>query len=61
MVADDPGAFAATIASLYRDEALWSRLSANGLENVRRHFSPEAAARAIGEVLEIARRKARGA
>jgi len=57
LVADDPDAFADAIARLYRDEALWNRLSQAGLENVRRHFSPEAAAEPIGRVFELARRK----
>ena len=57
LVADDPDAFADAIARLYRDEALWNRLSAAGLENVRAHFSPQAAAEPIGKVFELARRK----
>jgi glycosyltransferase involved in cell wall biosynthesis len=61
LVADDPDAFADAIARLYRDEALWNRLSAAGLANVRRHFSPEAAAEPIGRVFELARRKSAAA
>ena len=57
LVADEPDAFADAIARLYRDEALWNRLSNAGLENVRRHFSPEAAAEPIGRVFELARRR----
>jgi hypothetical protein len=57
LVADDPDAFAEAIARLYRDEALWDRLSQAGIANVRRHFSPEAAAEPIGRVFELARRK----
>jgi len=57
LVADDPDAFADAIARLYRDEALWNRLSQAGIANVRRHFSPEAAAEPIGRVFELARRK----
>ena len=53
LVADEPRAFAEAIARLYRDEALWSRISAAGLENVRRHFSPEVARHAIEETLAI--------
>jgi glycosyltransferase involved in cell wall biosynthesis len=60
LVADDPRAFAEAIARLYRDEALWNRLSAAGLANVRRHFSPEAARRAIEETFAMMpRREAR--
>lgn len=47
LIADDPAAFAEAVARLYRDEALWTRLSEGGLANVREHFSPEAAARAL--------------
>jgi glycosyltransferase involved in cell wall biosynthesis len=57
LVADDPDAFADAIARLYRDESLWNRLSQAGIANVRRHFSPEAAAEPIGRVFELARRK----
>ncbi len=53
VVADGPRAFAEAIASVYRDEALWNRISAAGLENVRRHFSPDAARRAIEETLAL--------
>ena len=48
MVADEPVVFAEKVADVYNNADLWERLSANGLENVRRHFSPEVA----GEVLE---------
>ncbi len=47
LIADDPEAFAQAVARLYRDEALWSRLSEAALANVREHFSPAAAARAL--------------
>jgi GT2 family glycosyltransferase len=43
LVAEDPADFAAEVIRLYRDETLWNRLSANGRENVRRHFSLDAA------------------
>ncbi len=47
LVADDAAAFAAGVVRLYRDEALWKRLSANGLANVERHFSFDAARDAL--------------
>jgi GT2 family glycosyltransferase/glycosyltransferase involved in cell wall biosynthesis len=50
LVADDAAAFAAAIERLYRDEPLWNRLSANGVENIRRHFSREVAAAALAEL-----------
>lgn len=43
LVADDPRDFAAAVARLYHDPALWERLSRGGLENVERHFSPRVA------------------
>src|SRR5690606_12235755 len=43
MLADDAGAFADAVVRAYGDRALWERLAANGLENVARHFSAEAA------------------
>ena len=43
LVADDAQAFADAIVRLARDRALWERLQFAGLENTRRHFSPEAA------------------
>lgn len=51
LVADEPRAFAEAVARLYTDEALWNRISTAGLENVRRHFSPEAARAAVLESL----------
>ncbi|WP_372361166.1 glycosyltransferase [Xanthomonas sp. NCPPB 1325] len=42
-VADDADAFASAIVRLYQDAALWQRLADNGLRNVARHFSLEAA------------------
>ena len=43
LVADDAQAFADAVVRLYRDESLWNRLSRNGLDNVARHFSMDAA------------------
>ena len=43
LVADDAQAFADAIVRLARDRALWERLQLGGLENTRRHFSPETA------------------
>lgn len=51
LVADRADKIAAAIVELYGDRELWSRLSEAGLENVRRHFSFDAAERALKEVL----------
>jgi GT2 family glycosyltransferase/glycosyltransferase involved in cell wall biosynthesis len=50
LVADDADAFAQAVLRLYRDPALWQRLSEGGLDNVRRHFSLDAARTAIERV-----------
>jgi len=51
LVADDAAGFADAVVQLYRDEALWQRLAANGLLNVERHFSLEAAREVVRRVL----------
>ncbi|MEE7567791.1 glycosyltransferase, partial [Xanthomonas sp. Kuri4-3] len=43
LVADDAEGFADAVVRLYRDPQLWQRLAGNGLHNVARHFSLEAA------------------
>jgi glycosyltransferase involved in cell wall biosynthesis len=51
LVADTPADFAAAILRVYEDEALWNKLSANGLDNVRTHFSFAAARAALKAIL----------
>ncbi|MBS0565924.1 MAG: glycosyltransferase [Proteobacteria bacterium] len=51
LVADAPAEFADAIVRLYADEALWNTLSANGLANVRAHFSFDAARAALKAIL----------
>jgi glycosyltransferase involved in cell wall biosynthesis len=51
LVADAAEAFAAGVVRLYRDQALWQRLSGNGRANVRRHFSPAVAMEAVASSL----------
>ena len=55
LLADTPEAFADAVVRAYIDEALWLRLSRGGLDNVRRHFSPEQARAALRPVLGDAR------
>jgi glycosyltransferase involved in cell wall biosynthesis len=43
LVASSANEFAAEVVRLYRDEDLWNRISAGGLENVRQYFSVETA------------------
>jgi glycosyltransferase involved in cell wall biosynthesis len=51
LVADTPTDFAAAILRAYGDETLWNTLSANGLANVSKHFSFEAARAALQSIL----------
>ncbi|MEO8461086.1 MAG: glycosyltransferase, partial [Dokdonella sp.] len=51
LVADEPAAFAAAVVRLYGDEILWQTLSKNGLTNVARHFSFDAAREAVLKIL----------
>ncbi len=52
LIADEPAAFAARIVSLYRDEALWRRLSAAGREHAATAFSPARLAQRLRETLD---------
>ncbi len=47
LVADTTEAFAEAVVRAYSDEALWMKLSDGGLANVEKHFSFDAARRAI--------------
>ena len=51
LVAERADDLAAEIVRLYSDEALWNRLSANGLANVERHFSFDSARAAVQRFL----------
>ena len=55
LVADEPAAFAAEIARVYRDEALWQRLAAGGRDNIRKHFSRDVARSTITRLIALAR------
>jgi len=52
LVAADAEAFAAAVTRLYGDAQLWATLSANGLANVERHFSFDAAKAALARILD---------
>ena len=43
LVADDAAGFADAVVRAYTDRALWERLAGNGLDNITRHFSADAA------------------
>lgn len=49
-VADTATAFADAVIDTYQDAALWERLSANGRENIRQHFSLDAAREVVRRV-----------
>lgn len=50
LVADSPEAFAEAVVRLHDDEALWRQLSGNGLRNIARHFSMDAARATVARV-----------
>lgn len=54
LIAEQPQAIADAIVRLYRDQALWATLSRNGLDNVRQHYSFEAAGEALARILDAA-------
>ena len=58
LVGDDPDAFADALVRVYRDEALWAKLAAGGLENIRTHFSRSVATGALTRLLALAEARA---
>jgi GT2 family glycosyltransferase/glycosyltransferase involved in cell wall biosynthesis len=52
LVAKDAATFDTAVARLQADAALWQNLSTNGMDNVRRHFSTDAAAAALRRALD---------
>ncbi len=54
MIAEDPASFADAVVRLWTSKPLWERLSKNGRESVREHFSVETANRRIDELLAFA-------
>ncbi|HET7268344.1 MAG TPA: glycosyltransferase [Oleiagrimonas sp.] len=52
LIADDAMTFAEQVARAYSDPALWQTLSDGGMENIRRHFSFEAARHCLQSVLD---------
>lgn len=53
LVADDALEFADAVIRLYQDQALWERLAEAGLDNIREHFSFEAAQRQLRGILKL--------
>lgn len=52
LIADDADAFVDAALRLRDDAILWDRLCANGMENIRQHFSPEQAAATLQRALD---------
>ena len=50
LVAEGADAFADAVVRLYGDASLWHRLSTNGRENIRKHFSLDAARNAVRRI-----------
>ncbi len=53
LIAEDAAAFAAACLALYRDAALWQRLSLAGQDKMQRDFSRAAGVRALREGIEV--------
>jgi GT2 family glycosyltransferase/glycosyltransferase involved in cell wall biosynthesis len=53
VIGDTPESFAEAIVRAYKDEALWTKLSAGGLENIRAHFSRNIAKGALARLLAL--------
>ena len=42
------------VERLYGDEALWQKLAAGGVDNIRRHFSRDVARDAVKQLISLA-------
>jgi glycosyltransferase involved in cell wall biosynthesis len=51
MIADSPESFADAVVALWTSPELWQKVSRNGMQNLIEHFSVDAAARPIDELL----------
>jgi GT2 family glycosyltransferase len=61
LVADDPAQFADAVVRLHGEETLWTSISDAAAANVARHFSPDAAARTLAQLLAMADARRSGA
>jgi glycosyltransferase involved in cell wall biosynthesis len=55
LIADRPADFAEAVVALHSDEALWSRLAANGLRVLESQFSVAQAQATVTRILELGR------
>jgi glycosyltransferase involved in cell wall biosynthesis len=53
LVAADAASFAEAVVHAVSDEAAWTRLSMRSVENVRQHFSFDAARMALQRILDL--------
>ena len=53
VIGDTPDSLADAIVRTYKNETLWTRLSAGGLENIRAHFSRDVARAALTRLLAL--------
>ena len=61
LIRDGARAFAAGVLALYRDRALWERLSTSSHQLVNEHWSPDAMRERLNALLETAVRRRSGA
>jgi hypothetical protein len=54
LVAASPAEFAQRVIDVYRDEALWTRLSAAGRQHIEQHLGYEAVRVSVGAMLNRA-------
>jgi glycosyltransferase involved in cell wall biosynthesis len=54
MIAEDPQGFADSVVCVWKSRELWERLSVNGMQNLRTHFSVETGAQKIDQLLQWA-------
>jgi glycosyltransferase involved in cell wall biosynthesis len=52
LAAREPDEFADSCSTLYRDEALWTRLRTNALARIREELSPETFAASVKSVID---------
>ncbi len=50
VIADDAESFAQGVIDVYNDQELWEKLSRNGIKNIEKYFSHEAAKRSLTKV-----------
>jgi glycosyltransferase involved in cell wall biosynthesis len=61
LIADDPKQFADAVVTLYKDEALWESVAANGVRHIEDNFSYAAVRSALKDVFAELDENATGA